>query len=91
MKITEFRKLIREEVRKVLKENNEEFLDAVFNTINDELRTNMISKKDFEKMKAYLETEEDEIVSKFLGNGEDDVEQAVDFIRQQALKLNTSR
>lgn len=91
MKTSELRKLIREEVRKVLKENNEEFLDAVFDTINDELRTNMISKKDFEKMKAYLETEEDEIVSKFLRNGEDDVEQAVDFIRQQALKLNTSR
>jgi hypothetical protein len=83
MKMSEFRKLIREEVRKVMKENDEAFLDAVFDTINDQMRAHEISQSDFKIMKAFLEKNESKISQLFSKNSEDGVEQAVDYIIQQ--------
>lgn len=83
MKKSEFRNLIREEIQKVLKENNEPFLDAVFDTMNDQMRAHEITEDEFEAMKDFLDNNELKISNMFSTKGQDGIEQAVDFIRQQ--------
>lgn len=86
MKAQEFRKLIREEVRKVLKENDELFLDAVFDTMNDQMRAGEINQREFQIMKDFLDKNESTIVANYSKLGQDGIEDAIDYIVQQTKK-----
>ena len=91
MKVSEFRKLIREEVRKVLKENDEVFLDAVYDTMNDQMRAGEIDQKDFKTMKAFLDKNESTIVANYSKFGQDGIEDAIDYIVQQTINSENIR
>ena len=91
MNVLEFRKLIREEVRRVIKENDEVFLDAVYDTMNDQMRAGEINQREFKLMKDFLDKNESTIVANYSKFGQDGIEDAVDYIVQQTTNSENIR
>ena len=80
MKVSQLRQLIREEVDRVLNEDDRAFPRAVFNQINDAFEANKISEKLYRVMAMYLMANEKTITRLYSSKGEEGAKQAFDYI-----------
>ena len=80
--ISEVRKM--QKTAGILKEGHDPdmFLDAVFDTFNDSMRTGEMSEDDFDKAKDYIDSNERKILSMFLKQGDHGVDAAVAHVKQ---------